>query len=70
MVYEMSKTFDGEHHFIEIVTALAIFIVVTLSFRSFIFPLILVLIIQGGVFLTSSIVGLQGSSIYYLAMHR
>ena len=68
MVYEMLKTFDSEHHFIELLTALAIFIVVMMGLRSFLIPLILVLIIQSGVFLTTSLVGLQGSGIYYLAM--
>jgi len=68
MSYEMSQTFDGEHHFITILTAIAIFIVVALTFQSFLIPLILVLIIQGGVYLTISIIGLQGNSIFYLAL--
>lgn len=68
MAYEMSQTFESEHRFISLLTAIAIFIIVALTFRSFLIPLILVLIIQGGVYLTISLTGLQGNSIYYLAM--
>ena len=49
-------------------TAISIFIVVALTFRSFIIPAILVLIVQCGVFVTVSAVGLFGGSIYYLAL--
>lgn len=68
MVYEMSQTFDKELNFITILTAIAIFIVVALTFRSFLIPLILVLIIQGGVYLTICLTGMQGSNMYYLAL--
>lgn len=68
MAYEMSKTFHKEFNFITILTAIFIFIVVAIAFRSLIIPLILVLIIQGGVYATVLIIGLQGYSIYYLAL--
>lgn len=68
MVYEMESTFNGELLLITLLTALAIFAVVALAFRSFVIPLILVLIVQCGVFITVSVIGLQGSSIYYLAL--
>lgn len=68
MSYEMSQTFDSEHRFITLLTAVAIFIVAALTFRSFLIPLILVLIIQGGVYMTISLIGLQGNTIYYLAL--
>jgi len=68
MTYEMSQTFDKELDFITILTCIAIFIVVALTFRSLLIPLILVLIIQGGIYLTISTIGIQGYRIYYLAL--
>ena len=68
MAYEMSQSFDRELNFITLLTAVAIFIVVAITFRSFIIPLILVLIIQAGVYATISIIGLQNYSIFYLAL--
>jgi hypothetical protein len=68
MVYEMSQTFNDELDFVTLLTAIAIFLVVALAFRALLIPLILVLIIQGGVFLTICLTGLQGSNMYYLAL--
>lgn len=68
MQYEMSLTFQDELNAITLLTAVAIFIVVAVTFRSLIIPLILVLIIQAGVYATVAIIGLQGYSIYFLAL--
>lgn len=68
MSYEMQQTFDEELLFITLLTSIAIFVVVALTFRSFMIPAILVLIVQCGVYITVSVVGLQGYSIYYLAL--
>lgn len=68
MQYEMALTFDDEMNTITLLTAVAIFIVVAITFRSLMIPLILVLIIQAGVYATISIIGLQGYSIYFLAL--
>jgi predicted RND superfamily exporter protein len=68
MVYEMSRTFNDELDFVTLLTAAAIFLVVALAFRALLIPLILVLIIQGGVFLTICLTGLQESNMYYLAL--
>lgn len=68
MQYEMSLTFQDELNAITLLTAVAIFIVITITFRSLIVPLILVLIIQAGVYATVAIIGLQGYSIYFLAL--
>lgn len=68
MQYEMSQTFNDEMNSITLLTAVAIFIVVAITFRSLIVPLILVLIIQAGVYATVAIIGLQGYSIYFLAL--
>lgn len=68
MTYEMSQTFDREMLLITILTALAIFIIVAISFRSMIIPLLLVLLVQCGVFITVTVIGWQGFSIYFLAL--
>ena len=68
MAYEMSGSFSRELLFITILTALAIFIIVALSFRSLIIPAILVLLVQCGVFITITVIGWQGFSIYFLAL--
>ena len=68
MVYEMYNSFDNELLLITILTAVAIFIVVALTFKSLIIPLILVLLVQCGVFITISVIGLQGNSMFYLAL--
>lgn len=68
MSYEMQQTFRQELLFITLLTSIAIFIVVALTFFSVIIPAALVLIVQCGVYITISVVGLQGYSIYYLAL--
>lgn len=68
MAFEMSQTFDGEMNKITLITAFAIFVTVVVTFRSFVVPLVLVLLIQCGVYATMGVIGLQGYSIYYLAL--
>lgn len=68
MSYEMSKTFGTELTLITLLTALAIFIVVALTFKNLALPAILVLIVQCGIYIAVSVVGLQGMSMYYLTL--
>ena len=68
MSYEMEQSFDKELLLITLLTAVAIFIVVALTFRSLSIPAILVLLVQCGVYLTMTVNGLMGYSIYYLAL--
>ncbi|MBQ8229007.1 MAG: MMPL family transporter [Clostridia bacterium] len=68
MSYEMQQTFDKELLFITILTALAIFVVVAVTFRSLTIPAVLVLLVQCGVYVTVSIIGLRGINIYFLAL--
>ena len=67
MSYEMSQSFDKEMLLITLLTAIAIFLVVAITFRSISIPLILVLIVQMGVYVTVAVTGLMGNSMYYLA---
>lgn len=68
MAYEMSESFPGEMDLITILTAVAIFIVVMIAFKSISIPVILVLIIQCAIFITMGSVYVFGSSIYYLPL--
>ena len=65
---EMAQTFDEEMNRITLISALAIFIVVALTFRSLIIPLVLVLTVQCGIYLTMVFIGLSGGAMYYLAI--
>ena len=65
---EMSRTFDAEMNRITLLSAAAIFLVVALVFRSLIIPLILVLTVQCGIYLTMTFIGLSGSGMFYLAL--
>ncbi|MBO4695999.1 MAG: MMPL family transporter [Lachnospiraceae bacterium] len=68
MNYEMSRSFDGELLRITLLTAAAIFLVVLITFRSPVVPVILVLLVQCGVYITITVIGFQGYSINYLAL--
>ena len=68
MNYEMSLSFGDEQLLITLLTAIAIFLVVLITFRSVAVPIILVLLVQCGVYITVSIIGFQGYSIYFLAL--
>ena len=68
MAYEMSKSFDGELNSITIITMIAIFIVVAITFKSAIIPMILVLTIQTAVYLTMVILSFVGENVYFIAI--
>ncbi len=68
MVYEMDASFAGEYRTISLVTAAAIFLVVLLTFRSLAVPALLTLLVQCGVYITVTVIGLFGGSMYYLAL--
>lgn len=68
MNYEMSQSFGDELLLITLLTALSIFLVVLITFRSLAVPVILVLLVQCGVYVTVTVIGFQGYSIYYMAL--
>ena len=67
MAWELSKAFRREMDRMTLITAAAIFLIVLLTFRSIVTPVVLVLMIQTAVYITMVIIRLQGSSIFYLA---
>lgn len=68
MAYEMSQTFGEEFNFITILTMIAIFIVVAITFKSAIIPLILVLIIQCAVYMIMGILSFTGEKVYFISL--
>lgn len=68
VAYDMSQSFDSELNYITILTMIAIFIVVAITFKSIIIPLILVLIIQCAVFITMGLLSLMGGEVYFIAL--
>ena len=68
MNQEMEGSFDTELVTITLLTALSIFLVVLLTFRNPVIPLVLVLLVQCGVFLTVATGWVIGYRIYYLAV--
>ncbi len=68
MVSEMDGTFDREYLMITLITAIAVFLVVLIAFRNPVMPLLLTLLVQCGVFITVTVIGVYSGSIYYLAL--
>ena len=68
MSREMQRSFAAELRNITLLTAAAIFLIVLFTSRSFVVPALLVLIVQCGVWITVTVVGWQGYSIYFLAL--
>lgn len=68
MNYELEQTFSSELMLITLLSAAAIFLIVLLSFRNLIIPIVLVLIVQCGVYITITVVGIQGYAIHYMAL--
>lgn len=68
MTYEMQQTFDRELLLITLLTAASIFLIVAMTFKSLMIPLILVLLVQCGVYITVSVTSLMGGNMYYLAL--
>lgn len=68
MVSEMHETFQKEYFMISLITAVAIFLVVLSAFRTPMIPLLLTLVVQCGVYMTVTVIGLYSGSIYYLAL--
>ncbi len=68
MADEMSFSFDSEFLKITLITIVAIFLVVAITFKSAIIPVFLVTIIQTAIFLTTGVLGMLGDNVYFLAL--
>lgn len=68
MAYEMSESFNDELDFITVLTMIAIFVVVAITFKSIVIPFILVLVIECAVYLTMSYLSLTNTSVYFISL--
>lgn len=68
MALDMSKSFNDELNYITILTMIAIFVVVAITFKSIIIPLILVLVIQCAVYITMAYLSLTNASVYFISL--
>ena len=68
IAYEMASDFNHEYIIITIITIVAIFFIVALTFKSISIPLLLVVIIQNSIFITTGVLGLLGNNVYFLAL--
>lgn len=68
MAYEMSQSFDAEMNFITILTMVFIFIVVAVTFKSLITPVILVALIQCAVYFTMGLMTVLDGEMYFIAI--
>ena len=68
MADEMDKTFQTEHLMIALITAVAVFLVVLITFRNPVLPLLLTLVVLCGVFITTAVISSFGGGIFYLAL--
>lgn len=68
MAYEMNATFNDELNKITLLTMIFIFIVVCVSFKDIIIPIVLVLIIQCAVYVTMSFISITGGSVYFISV--
>ena len=68
MSVEMNNSFNKELELITILTMIFIFVVVAITFKSIIIPIILVLIIQCAVYTTMGILSLFGGNVYFISL--
>ena len=65
---EMRSTFSSDNNTVMFLTVISIFLVVLFTFRSLAVPIILVMLVQCGVFAAVCAIGLMGGDIHYLAL--
>lgn len=68
MGYEMNEGFSKEMNAVTIFTIVVILIVVLVTFKSIMCSSVLVLLIQGAVYITTAILCLQGITVNYIAL--
>lgn len=65
--YDISRAFTGDLTKVNIITLLAILLIVIISFRAVLMPLLLVFVIEGAIWITMGISFLRGESIFFMA---
>lgn len=65
--YDISNAFHGDLLMVNLITLLAILLIVTVSFRSFRLPLLLVFVIEGAIWITMGVSFLSHESIFFVS---
>ena len=65
--YDISEAFSGDILRVNLITLAAILLIVTLSFRAFRLPLLLVFVIEGAIWITMGISVLIGEEIFFVS---
>lgn len=68
MSHEVEASFDKEYTMISIITAIAVLIVVCISFRKFLIPVLLVFIIEFSVFAMMSVMSIINFPMHFIAL--
>jgi predicted RND superfamily exporter protein len=68
MAHEVEQSFDIEYTIISIITAIAVLLVVCISFRKFAIPVLLVCIIEFAVFAMMSVMSIINFPMYFIAL--
>ena len=66
MVYDISNAFEGDLTKVNLITLLAIFLIVALSFRSLSMPVMLLCVIEGAIWVTMAISRVAGEPIFFM----
>lgn len=64
--YDLSETFDEDLLKISLVTVFAIILLVAITFRALLLPFILVIIIQGAIWMSMSVNAIMGNPLHFL----
>ena len=65
--YDISKSFNSDVLKVNLITIVAIFIIICLSFRSLMIPIILVFVIQGSIWISMSFSFISNEPIFFMA---
>ena len=65
--YDISEAFRGDLLKVNLITLAAILLIVTVSFRSFRLPLLLVFVIEGAIWITMGLSALFGEKIFFIS---
>lgn len=66
-VYDIGNAFESDLMLVNLITLAAILLIVALSFRSFVTPLLLVLVIEGAVWITMAVSYLESQPIFFIS---
>ena len=65
--YDITKSFNGDRLKVNLITLAAIFLIVALSFRSLRMPVVLVLVIEGAIWMTIGFSGLIREPVFFIS---